>query len=67
MTELAPTAKRRLAIRSVRALAGTPLYGLALKAFQVQAQLQIHALRDVVHADFLPPPPPELVAIGRHR
>ncbi len=67
MNRLAPTAKRRLAIRSVRALAGTPLYGLALKAFQVQAQLQIHALRDVVHADFLPPPPPELVSIGRHR
>lgn len=67
MQELAPTAKRRLAIRSVRALAGTSLFDIALRVFQVQAQLQVHALRDVVHADFLPPPPPELVALGRHR
>lgn len=62
MQGLAPTRKRRAAIRALRRLARTPLFGMALNAYlgQTSYELRTQSLRNVVHAGFLPPPPEEL-------
>jgi glycosyltransferase involved in cell wall biosynthesis len=69
MEQLASTSRRRLAIRSMRFMARTPMFKLALLTYMLQTsyETRISSLRDVVHCDFLPPPPPELNDIVRIR
>jgi len=69
MRGLALTWKRRLAIGTLWALAGTPMFKVALTAYLVQTSYErpVNSLRDLVHAGFLPPPPAELNEIVRNQ
>jgi glycosyltransferase involved in cell wall biosynthesis len=69
MLGLALTWRRRMAIRTLWTLAGTPMFRVALTAYLVQTSYEspVSPLRDVVHAGFLPPPPAELNDIVRNR
>jgi glycosyltransferase involved in cell wall biosynthesis len=67
MLGLALTSRRRMAIRALWALAGTPMFRLALTGYVVQTSYEtpVNPLRDIVHAGFLPPPPAELDDVVR--
>ena len=67
MQGLALTWKRRVAIGTLWALAGTPVFRVALTGYLVQTSYEwpVNPLRDVVHAGFLPAPPAELNEIVR--
>jgi hypothetical protein len=69
MRGLALTRKRRLAIGTLRRLAGTPLFTAVLRSYLAQTSYEegVQPLRNVVHGEFLEPPPKALTDLVRPR